>query len=117
MCDKATALSGRMAAELGKDLVQRVATSVHERDASGHGVVSMRLACKEWRNSLASTEGVLWRTFTLDRFPLMSANLNFVGDRNWCTVYCTQLNAESPPLVWICGVARVVRSVRRETRV
>ncbi len=47
MSDKATALSGRMAAELGKDLVQRVATSVHERDASGHGVVSMRLACKE----------------------------------------------------------------------
>ena len=92
-------MAGSLAGSLAPELVRLVSEDLYEIDVSGYGVVAMRLTCTGWRRALASSEKC-WRTWTLDKFPLvtMSANIGFLGDgRDYFKTYCTQLRAESPP--------------------
>ena len=97
-----TSLTSLMAGSLAQsglapELVRLVSDAVFKSDESGYGVVAMRSTCANWRTALKSSEPC-WRKWTEWRYPLLSANIGFLGDsRNYFKVYCTQLKAESPP--------------------
>ena len=81
---------------LAPELIRLVSDAVFKSDESGCGVVSMRATCAIWRTALKSSEPC-WRKWTEWRYPLIGANIGFLGDgRDYFKIYCTQLRAESP---------------------